>query len=303
MANEVLPTFFLCGCVKAGTTSLYHYLRQHPDVFMPEEKEPIYFVPDTEVKSHYYETWDRYCGLFDTVVNEKAIGEASGLYLYYSESARMIKDAIPDAKIIISLRDPVQIAYSLYRHMCRVGAEKLTFEDALKEETQRLQSVSFRRDAPVHHASFYYTSRAMLYRQVKCYLDTFDRGNVLILLFDELREDPLGVCRKLYSFLGVEESFEPDLAVHNAAWAPRAPWINRLILSGANRFGALRRIRVLGIAGNAILRWVMAANSKPSTQMSISDETRARLIRVFRSDISQLEMSLGIDLSRWYESH
>ena len=113
---ENLPNFFIVGAAKSGTTSLAEYLKQHPEIFMSEFKEPHYFLPEGAMASNYYGTWDNYMSLFKDVRNEKAIGEASTGYLYYPESARMIINRIPDAKIIISLRNPVEMAFSLYQH-------------------------------------------------------------------------------------------------------------------------------------------------------------------------------------------
>src|SRR5687767_12736237 len=107
-----VPNFFVCGAARSGTTSLWEYLRQHPDIYMPaaiEHKEPSYFCD-----LYGMSDWNQYLALFREAGNRKRVGEASGPYLTSPESAGRLKEAAPEARIIILLRDPAERAWSLY---------------------------------------------------------------------------------------------------------------------------------------------------------------------------------------------
>lgn len=148
-AGRHVPNFFIVGAAKSGTTSLYHYLKQHPEIYMSPVKEPKYFLAsinkfphngpgDIEVDKKIIRTWDEYLKLFSNASVEKCIGEASCGYLYYCELvAPSIKRISPEAKIIIVLRNPVERAFSAYCYLFREGRETLSFEEALKIEEER----------------------------------------------------------------------------------------------------------------------------------------------------------------------
>jgi len=123
------PNFFIVGAAKAGTTSLWQYLRQHPDVFMPQTeltKEPTHFSDLTPPWASQFRDWDAYLKLFEPVQEQRAIGEASVAYLFSSDAAERIHARYPGARIIIALRHPAERAYSHYKFMCELGFEWLT---------------------------------------------------------------------------------------------------------------------------------------------------------------------------------
>ncbi len=113
-----LPNFFIVGAAKSGTTSLVHYIEQHPDIYMSAVKEPFYYVSD-----HGYEDFDEYAGLFSGAKNELRVGEASTGYLFDPCAAQKIKDEYRDAKIIICLRNPIDMAFSYWKYMQVNGSE------------------------------------------------------------------------------------------------------------------------------------------------------------------------------------
>lgn len=150
------PNFFIVGAAKAGTTSLWQYLRQHPDIFMPADigwKEPSYYCDTYGVKDY-----DFYLALFKEAGSRKRIGKASTPYLSSLESAGRIHEACADAKIIIMLRNPVDRAFSLYKWMHRYGYENLTpFEAALDAEVQsRKDNETFIKEHSRKGGSTYY---------------------------------------------------------------------------------------------------------------------------------------------------
>lgn len=212
------PNFFICGAARCGTTSLWEYLRQHPDVYMPpviEQKEPSYFCD-----LYGYTEWHHYLYLFHGAGNRKRIGEASTPYLTSPESAGRIKAVIPDAKLIISLRNPVVRAYSLYKWMHRNGYEKLGFPEALDaEEAWRLDNEDFKRNNGQYYYNFLYFHSGLFFQQVKRYFDTFGRQQVHVLIFEEFVKSPLEHVREILRFLDVDPSFTPQTAIHNPSAA------------------------------------------------------------------------------------
>ena len=149
MKNK-LPNFLIVGAAKSGTSSLHNYLNQHPEVFMPsynsegmKVKEPRFLIKDL-VKHRLHNgvwNWEEYKSLFDDVIDEKAIGESTVLYLYYhKEAIKNIKEKLGnDVKIIIMLRNPSVRAYSAFQHVSRGFKEQNSFEESLEMEDGRLE--------------------------------------------------------------------------------------------------------------------------------------------------------------------
>ena len=199
MKNK-LPNFLIVGAQKSGTTSLHIYLKEHPEVFMPEKlKEPKFFVSPifkkitsnqplyTKVMNHSIFKWKDYLKLFEKIQKEKAIGESTTAYLYYYKVAiELIKEYLGDIKIIISLRNPIDRAFSAYLHLRRENFENISFEEALKKENTR-KGLNW---IPL----YYFTSIGFYYHQVKAYLDNFDR--VKIVLFDDLKKRYPGFSKR-----------------------------------------------------------------------------------------------------------
>ena len=130
-SGDILPNFFIVGAPRAGTTSLYRYLRRHPQVFMPAVKEPHFFAninPDPDQR-HLFPAMDegQYVRLFRGALHYRAIGEASPSYLVTKGAAERIKARVPNAKIIMLLRDPTERAFSHYLMDIRDGLQSLPF--------------------------------------------------------------------------------------------------------------------------------------------------------------------------------
>ena len=145
------PSFFLLGAGRCGTTSLYHMLRQHPEIFMPEVKEPSFFCSYFQVVKDPIS----YFGLFVPSSEEKAIGEASHVYFSNPESASVLHLLFPNARFIVILRNPTNRAYSLYKWTRRFGYENLsTFEQAVIAEKKRFRDPIFFRECPQYFWNF-----------------------------------------------------------------------------------------------------------------------------------------------------
>jgi len=214
------PNFFIVGAGKAGTTSLWEYLKQHPQIAMPAElrhKEPCFF----SAHYPYRPNLETYLGLFADAAGKKAIGESSHAHLTSPESAEFIKMTYPDAKIIIILRNPVERAFSLYQWMLRDGYEWLyPFEKALSAEDKRLKDEHFEYHAPHYYYNYLYYHSGLYSEQVLRYTERFPKEQIKILLFDDLKSDAIRLIQELYRFLEVDPYFIPQLKIHNKAQTP-----------------------------------------------------------------------------------
>jgi Sulfotransferase family len=298
-----MPNFFIIGAQKAGTSSLYHYLKQHPQVYMSPIKEPFFF--DHELNSRgevvraefggpsrphiKFANIGEYRTLFRGVSGEKAIGEASVLYIYAPGTAERIKRCVPEARVIALLRNPADRAYSAFLHAVRIGREPLTdFAQALREEPDRIRDN--------WHYVFHYRNRGLYHAQLERYYEVFGREKVGVWLYEDLSNDPVGVVQSAFSFLGVDDTFIPDISTkHNPARVPK---------SEAARF----MIRIM----NTTLPFVSKVSSPASEKVRqhtasrilgeaapIDPETRRELIEGYREDILKLEELIGRDLSVW----
>ena len=207
-----LPRFLIIGAKRGGTTSLYHYLRQHPQV-------PPLFPARQNIKGTYFfdlhhgrgERW--YRSHFPArgrsrVPEEWVAGEASPYYLFHPLAAERAAASVPDAKIVVLLRDPVERAYSHFRERVRHGAEHLSFEEAIEQEPARLDGEEarlarddgYRSDA---HQHLSYVAQGRYAVPLGRWLDRFPREQVLVVLSERFYEEPLLILRRVQRFLGL----------------------------------------------------------------------------------------------------
>jgi hypothetical protein len=224
----MLPNFFLAGAPKAGTTSLYHYLDQHPQIYVSPIKEPCYFSEEIRPENFADEIrgpstideylagpmtekrfggpvcrWEDYLRLFRRVRGEIAVGEASVVYLWSPTAARNIAAAVPHAKILIVLRDPVERARSQYADMAGRAAIDLPFDDLVRA------GLAYRGTKLTLAHPFLEFGRYD--EQIARYRACFPPGQIRIERYETFRDDPLGTLAGVFRFLGVDPSFTPDL--------------------------------------------------------------------------------------------
>jgi hypothetical protein len=305
-----MPNFFIIGAQKAGTTSLYHYLNQHPQVYMSPVKEPFFFdheiSPDGEVietefgdpGDHYasaFSNIEDYRALFRGAKNELAIGEASPLYIYVPGTAERIKGYVPEAKVIALLRNPADRAYSSFLHARRIGVEPLAdFAQALKEEEGRIRNN--------WHYVFHYLNRGLYHAQLKPYYELFGQESVGVWLYEDLKEDPIGTTQSILRFLSVDGSFVPDVSrKHNPAGIPGS-YTARTALRGVQTVAkTLKKIvppasRTYPLASKMRQHVQGQIVSKPP---QMNPEIRSELLEGYRRDILKLQELTGLDPSVW----
>jgi hypothetical protein len=306
-----LPNFFVVGAAKAGTTSLYQYLGHHPQIYVSPIKEPHYFAtdldmnnfgpdyrldfpPDTHeyiwgemsqpVHSAHVTKFEDYQGLFRKVRNEKAIGEASVTYLCSPRAAAEIKARIPEAKIIIMLRDPAERAFSHYLMDRRLGIVARTFAEELHDDLRKTDKAWGR--------TRMYIELGLYFEQVKRFLELFGPERVRIYLSHDLRADRTTLLRDLYDFLEVDPKLQPARdAFLNESRAPRFPrfnyWMHHFGMKRPSSLAMIRRIR-----GR-----ISPMLYKPAPRLSPDD--RAMLVGFFADDIRKLQDLIARDLLAW----
>ncbi len=224
MHTKPYPNTFIVGAAKAGTTSLYEYLSQHPQVYMSPVKEPHYFSrvrPSDSQKRFIKPVLDpgKYAELFIGAQGSKIIGEASPSYLSDLDAARRIKKASPDAKIIIILRDPIERAYSHYLMDVRLGIQKKEFFEALIAD--------YRSNKKGWSVSHMYVELGLYSEQVGRYIDMFG-NNVIILMFHDLKNNTHFLLDELAVFLEIDPIHFREIdfkKIYNQYYVPRNKFI------------------------------------------------------------------------------
>lgn len=297
-----IPNFLIIGTAKAGTSSLYHYLNQHPQIYMSPVKEPRFFAPElyTEhCKDPYREgakqhrdvpmSFEEYCQLFEGAVNEVALGEASTEYLYMPKTPERIQQHIPSAKLIAILRDPAERAFSAFCYQLRDGCEKLTFEQALAAESQRITENKW-------WPGWHYKQSGFYYEQLKRYFQVFDPSQIKVYLHDELSADPTSVVKDIFRFVGVEDDFTPTLTRKNVSGIPQNRFLHSLMTRNNPLKAAVKPFLPDG------LRQRVAQNihqQNMQAKPTLSPEIRHTLVEDYRQDILNLQDLLQRDLSKW----
>lgn len=234
MPAEILPNFFIAGAPKSGTTSLYHYLDQHPEIYMSPIKEPHYFAPEIRMERFSERVraraepdaralrayldgpmrekrfggpvteWPDYLKLFARANGQKAIGEASVCYLWSESAAENIRRTIPAARIIVVLRNPVEMAFSMYAQNLRSGVLTCTFHEAIEMGLAQ-------RGGPID-LMHPFLDLGLYCEQIRRILKQFPRERVRIYWYEEYQAAPARMLADIFGFLGVDEGFRPDMS-------------------------------------------------------------------------------------------
>ncbi len=287
-----IPNLFIVGAVKAGTTSLHAYLTRHPQAFMSQLKEPHFFssfelAPEHDNFMPVIREAADYQELFRGSQGHKVVGEASPSYLCDLDSAARIKAAAPDAKIIISLRNPAERAYSHYLMESRQGRETRPFEEALEADQ--------RRHRKGWGVSFQYLEQGMYAAQVKKYLDVFGAESVKIVMFEDLTRRTADVMREVADFLEIDPLGFPEGAfatAHNPFEESRGRFTRLLMRSKWIRMWS-KRLVPQAVRRSIRNRFIFTGGRKPVLNV----ETRRTLAAYYEADINRLETLLNRDLA------
>ncbi|NOK71007.1 MAG: sulfotransferase [Chloroflexi bacterium AL-N10] len=301
----VMPNFILIGAAKSGTSSLYYYLKQHPQIYMPasrDQKEPDFFTLEGEsierlgphgkfIMKNAITDLDSYQALFADVKDEIAIGEASTSYLYSEKAPQRIQHYIPDAKIIAILRDPAERAFSHFLFSLSNGRE--TTPDFAKTLAQEEERIANNWSFQWHHKrrGFYYT-------QLKRYYDIFDSSKIKVYLYEDLKDNPVELNQDIFNFLGVDINFEPNVKKqHNPTNVPKNQSLNTLL----NRPNPLKDT-IKHFLPNSFRKGIADSLKKKNLgKPKLSPKVRKQLIEEYQEDILKLQDLINRDLSKWLE--
>jgi hypothetical protein len=295
-----IPNFFIVGAPRSGTTAMHEYLRKHPETFMSTPKELHFFAPEAAATGTITDEQE-YRALFAQAEGKKVICESSPGYLYPEQTPRRIKAFSPDAKILIMLRDPAEIAYSLHAYRLRNLHEDIPdFLDAFAADTDRAESkrmpACFGKTCPKH---FLYRTVGTLSPCVKRYVDVFGENNVRVIVYDDFKKDTAGTYRNLCAFLGIDTHFIPDFPVINDTELVR-PGIMRRKLRSFIAFppqplAALKHILPKRFK-QSVMRALRPFFYAPGPGYYPSAEVREVLRPVFSSEVAALGRMLNRDL-------
>ncbi len=256
------PNFFIIGAAKSATTSLYEYLKVHPQIFFPHEKEINYFAVKY-FKYHFGIPIEPvYRSLYSNCADEKILGEASPTYLYFKDIAKHLKQFQPKAKLLISLRNPIDRALSHYKMAhYRDKREVLPLDKAL--DFALSYQANKDKHPTFHPVTWKYKEQGLYYEQVKEYMDVFGKKKVKVILFRDLARNSADVIKDICGFLHIDRSFYDDFE--------------------------FKRYNI----GNV--------QKKPDEQIRLEEKIKGQLIDYYKDDVAQLSQLLDIDLSFWLD--
>ncbi|MCD4793931.1 MAG: sulfotransferase domain-containing protein [Bacteroidales bacterium] len=284
------PTFLGVGTQKAGTTSMYSILRNHPQIFLPETKEIHYF------DKYYHKPVEWYLRYFDKATNENAIGEITTNYIYDKPAPERIFNILgKNIKLIFILRNPADRAFSNYKMNIERQNETLTFKKVIERD---LIQIKKKID---YNTEFHYIKRGFYVDQIKRYLKLFNRNNMLILLFEEdIIKNRKKTFEKIYDFLDVDIL---DLPV-NVKITPNTKYKSKKfnkILNTSHPINQFAKKLIPSQKTRTNIKYLFTKlNQKPVAQKSELEEIRAMLINnIYKSSILELQDLTGKDLSDW----
>lgn len=296
--SERRPDFFIVGAPKCGTTALHSALRGHPEVFLPENKEPHFFAKDLDIGEGWCVRDEAdYLGLFRNCGDAARVGEASPWYLFSKTAAQEIHAFQGEAKILILLRDPVDLIHSVHlQHLNTANEDLFDLSEALEAEPERARGERLPAHAPFPDC-LAYRSIAKLSEQVERYLDVFGQQRVKVLLLDDLRADEGAFLRDVCSFLEVEEREDLKMERRNPSrdltsvdlMLKRLHYRSRLIPGLQRRLPPSAKSLYRGAVR------LLPAKRK----VGISQALRAELSLELREDVERLALLIDRDLSGW----
>ncbi|WP_163329256.1 sulfotransferase family protein [Desulfurobacterium thermolithotrophum] len=312
---QVKPNFFVVGTAKAGTTSLYYYLKQHPEIYLSPIKETNFFAKDIDISKftddykrtmlidleNYFSKekleeipiaivnkYSYYEKLFQNVTNEKVIGEISNSYLYSKVAAKEIYKFNPHAKIIMILRNPVDRAYSHYIMNVREGYEvKQNFIEEIYED--------FNKKEKGWGVSHLYIELGLYYEQVKRYLETFPEENIKIIYYEDYSNDVANTVKNIFEFLNVNKEVDINFNIKaNQGLKPKNQFVNKVLFSIARKMKPLipkdKREKLREYYFRIFFE----------KKKNISELDKEKLIHFFYEDVAKLSDMLNIDLlKKW----
>lgn len=305
------PNLFLIGAPKSGTTSLYEYLRPHPQIFLSAVKEPHYFAADMQMRRAefvYGKDQARYADLFKDAGGAKRIGEASTGYLFSREAPNLVRAVQPRPWIIVMLRNPIDFMHSLHAHRVAGKADEIDdFARAL--DADLLPDFGGPVRAARHRRNGTYRERARYAEQLQRWIEVFGRDRLHVVIFEEFVADTARHYREVLDFLEVASDFQPpSFSVHNPRHT-RPTLAGRVLIRNRASAWVLKTAlpSVIGYerAEGVRTRIKHSAIVRPpvTTRPPLPADLRKRLEEEFKDDVARVGDVIGRDLvSFWFTS-
>jgi len=281
---ETWPNFFIVGAPKAGTTSLYEYLKDIPRIYMSPIKEPNYFSPMAlaNKKRKSISEKSEYLNLFSNMSDEKVLGEASVCYLSDPQASTLIHQIIPHARILISLRDPVERAYSAFLMGERRGSIKISFQELVKNV----------KAATADDISKSRILDGLYFENVMRYLKTFGEKQVMIIIFEDFIKNPKKTFEAILKFLEIQFQIDTfDSKVHNPYVGLRSSIVKKLVSS--SKLSKLSQ-NLLPNSTRLFIREKLLVKKQSKPKMD--DREKEDLTNFYREDVAKIQTLLGRDL-------
>lgn len=292
------PNFFILGAPKCGTTSLAMWLSEHPNIFMCPIKEPHFFNVDGLRRIKSLKEYEK---LFAKAGPEHlAVGEASTHYLYSKEAVPRILEYQPEAKFIVCIRNPIEMAPSLHAERVFNGVETVKdFEKAWKLQEERKKGKYIPRTIKKDPERLQYGAYCRLGEQLERLYKIVDKERVLVLVLDDIAQDPKREYQKVLSFLGVPYDGRNEFPVYNRRKIVRSVYLSYIIRTFSNISTNIKQI--VGFNKEfKITSWMRhKLNKKFNKIETLSPEMKKELCNYFKDDIELLEKLLNRDFSHW----
>lgn len=276
------PNFFIVGTPKSGTTSLFHYLQEHPEVFLPELKEP-HFFSCPEVKNTYYKTKivdskQEYLDLYQERESYKAVGDLSSSYLFNKETPKRIHQFNPYAKIIIVLRNPVERALSHYLMDVNLGYINVSLSKVINNKDTFKQ----------HYQE--YIELGFYEQQIRAYTKQFPDSQIKVVLSDTLYANTAETLKDIYSFINVSTTFITDFeTVHNSYTEPRFKALKSLVQSDGLK-------KMIPSSLKSGLKSLIYKTNAEKPKLEVEKDL---LREIYKKSIVETETLINQDLSSW----
>lgn len=291
------PNTFLIGVQKAATTSVFNWLGEHPEICAPLAMKDLEFFTRASFYEEkgvdfllkHYKNCNRH---------QKIKIQGSVHYIFFEDALKRIKSFNPEAKFILILRQPVERAISGYKYAIKFNYENLSFKDAVEKEAQRIQSEDLRIISECTYVSHGYYAY-----QIKRFLKYFEKSQLKILLYEDVKDSPEKITKELYEFLGVDPEFKPKFKAHNKTGSLKSKRLQKFFFGDHLIKKILVRMisSIISEEQVAKLRWklIHINTSNKEDKYEISQDLINRLSANFEADITELEKLIDRDLSHW----
>ncbi|MCA0931070.1 sulfotransferase domain-containing protein [Lutimonas saemankumensis] len=283
----------IVGAHKSGTTSLKNYLNEHPDILGHVQRDMKFFMNEEEYSKGFEAIFDKYMNVGDVDNAKCIVAKDAGTYLLESNLKR-IKDHNHECKIVFLIRNPVNRAYSHYKFELGKGYyHDLDFERILKfEDYSESEGKFFNHVLKLGKYSVHY----------KTMLELFDKTNIKVILFEDLKENPEKVCKDIFSWIGVDSSFEPNTnKVHNLSKKPKYKWYSEILGKIRNADILLSWFKFIFPARfyKKTVDWIHSLNSGGDSFEPLKEEVKNGLTKYYKDYNVEMEELAKIDLKNW----